>query len=98
MPSIFQQWRLSRPSSLIFEVPINTNLLHIIPHRIIQCQRVGFWVKVIPVRKTAVPMKTARNTWPEEVAIYSIKNANEPANTVPRPLFNPLHRVAPIIC
>ena len=42
-------------------------------------------------------MKTARKTWPEVVAIYSIRNANEPANTVPRPLFSPLHKVAPVI-
>lgn len=59
--------------------------------------QMGMEVESIPVRKTAVAMKTARKTWPEVVAIYSMRNANEPANTVPRPLLSPLHRVAPII-
>ena len=41
-------------------------------------------------------MKTARKTFPDLVAINSMRNANDPANTVPNPLFSPLHKVAPV--
>lgn len=49
------------------------------------------------MKKTEAPMNIARNMWPDSVATYSIKNANDPANSVPNPLFKPLHNVAPII-
>lgn len=45
--------------------------------------------------KTAAPMNIALKTWPEAVAMYSIKKASDPANRVPNPLFKPLHNVAP---
>lgn len=50
----------------------------------------------LPIRKTAAPMKTARKMWPDSVAMYSMKNAKDPANSVPNPLLSPLHKVAPI--
>lgn len=53
--------------------------------------------KSLPIRKTAAPMKTARKIRPDLLATYSIKNANDPANKVPNPLLNPLHKVAPIV-
>lgn len=42
-------------------------------------------------------MIIARDTIPKSVAINSIKNANNPADSVPNPLLNPLQKVAPII-
>lgn len=50
----------------------------------------------LPIRKTAAPMKTAREVRPDLVATYSMKNANDPAISVPNPLLSPLHKVAPI--
>lgn len=45
--------------------------------------------------KTAVPMKIARRTFPESLATNSMKNAKDPAISVPNPLLSPLHNVAP---
>ena len=42
-------------------------------------------------------MKTARKIRPGASATYSIRNANDPANRVPNPLFSPLDNVAPAI-
>lgn len=41
-------------------------------------------------------MKIARKTFPFPRAITSNKKANDAANIVPNPRFNPLHKVAPI--
>jgi len=55
-----------------------------------------FWKKYcIPMIKTAVPMKIARRTLPESLATNSMKNAKDPAISVPNPLLSPLHNVAP---
>lgn len=54
-----------------------------------------FTQKSLPMMKTAAPMKIALKTWPEAVAIYFIKNASDPAKSVPNPLLSPLHNVAP---
>ena len=51
---------------------------------------------ILPIRKTAAPMKTARKTRSDSFAMYSMKNANDPASSVPNPLLSPLHKVAPI--
>lgn len=40
-------------------------------------------------------MKQALKTFPVLLATPSMKNAKDPANTVPNPLFSPLHKVAP---
>lgn len=40
-------------------------------------------------------MKQALKTFPVLLATPSMKNAKDPANTVPNPLFRPLHKVAP---
>lgn len=45
--------------------------------------------------KTEAPMKTARKILPESLATNSMKNAKEPAISVPNPLLSPLHKVAP---
>lgn len=45
--------------------------------------------------KTAAPMKIARKILPESLATNSMKNAKDPAISVPNPLFSPLHNVAP---
>ena len=42
-------------------------------------------------------MKTAWKTRPTMSAIYSTRNANDPASRVPNPLFSPLPNVAPEI-
>lgn len=47
--------------------------------------------------KTEVPMKIPPRTLPELIATHSIKNAKDPAISVPNPLFNPLRSVAPAI-
>lgn len=51
--------------------------------------------EVEPMMKTEIPMKTAWKTLPDSSAIYSMRNANDPANSVPSPLFSPLYSVAP---
>jgi hypothetical protein len=38
----------------------------------------------------------ARKTFPVPEATSSMRSAREPANTVPNPLFSPLHMVAPV--
>jgi len=53
--------------------------------------------KCLPKTKTATPMKTARKIRPGASARYSIKNANNPADSVPNPLLSPLHKVPPAI-
>lgn len=45
--------------------------------------------------KTAAPMKIARKILPESLATNSMKNAKDPAISVPNPLLSPLHNVAP---
>jgi len=47
--------------------------------------------------KTEVPMKIPPRILPEWIATHSIKNAKDPAISVPNPLFNPLRNVAPEI-
>jgi len=54
-------------------------------------------IRCLPNIKTATPMKTARKIRPGASATYSIRNANDPANRVPNPLFSPLDNVAPAI-
>lgn len=41
-------------------------------------------------------MKLARKMRPDSFAMYLMKKANDPANSVPNPLFSPLHKVAPV--
>jgi len=40
-------------------------------------------------------MKIARKILPESLATNSMKNAKDPAISVPNPLLSPLHNVAP---
>jgi len=42
-------------------------------------------------------MKINRKIQPDSFAMYSMKKANDPASSVPNPLFSPLHKVAPVI-
>lgn len=51
--------------------------------------------ELIPMMKTAAPMKIARKILPESLATNSMKNAKDPAISVPNPLLSPLHNVAP---
>ena len=51
----------------------------------------------LPIRKTAAPIKIARQTRPDLFAMHSMKKDNDPANSVPNPLLSPLHKVAPVI-
>lgn len=44
---------------------------------------------------TEAPMKIARKIFPESLATNSMKNAKDPAISVPSPLLSPLHNVAP---
>ena len=53
--------------------------------------------KYLPTTKTDAPMKQARKTFPDSSTTSSTKNANKPAQSVPNPRFNPLHRVTPDI-
>ena len=49
-----------------------------------------------PIINTEAPMMKARKTFPILAATNSMRSAREPANTVPSPLFSPLHMVAPV--